>query len=124
VVATRTGLSRWPVGVGVDLLNGPDGAAYGVTASGNLVRVDAASGAAEGVGIELGAGASIFPTAVPGAIVARNGRGQLLRYDPSRETIDALTDVSSEAPLQVRLIGGDAIFVEHSQILAIAVSSD
>jgi hypothetical protein len=117
-LATRTRVSEWELDVMIGAIDG-QGDGYGVTAEGNVVRVDVTTGRQIGAAIHVGPRTRVLSGRPEGGVVVRDETGHVRHYSTDGTLLKRVqTPSDGQHPWQLAIIGNDFIETDGARILA------
>jgi outer membrane protein assembly factor BamB len=120
-LATRTRVLEWELDVMITAIDGR-GDGYGVTAEGNVVRVDLTTGKPIGATIHVGKGTRVLSGLPEGGVVVRDATGNIRHYDVDGTLLKKLkTPSDGQHPWRLEMIGNNFIEFHSSIVLAFDV---
>jgi len=120
-LATRTRVLEWALDVMIDAIDG-QGNGYGVTAEGNVVRVDVTTGRQIGAAIHVGPKTRVLSGLPEGGIVVRDETGHVRHYSTDGTLLkEVQTPSDGQHPWKLAIIGNDFIETNGATILAFHV---
>ena len=120
-LATRTRVLPWELDVMIGAIDG-QGDGYGVTAAGDVVRVDVTTGRQIGATIHVGPRTRVLSGLPDGGVVVRDETGHVRHYSMDGTLLKRLqTPSDGQHPWRLAMIGNDFIETEGANIFAFHV---
>jgi len=120
-LATRTRVLEWELDVMIDAIDGQRNG-YGVTAEGNVVRVDVTTGRQIGATMHVGPRTRVLSGLPEGGVVVRDETGHVRHYSMDGTLLKKLqTPSDGQHPWRLAMIGNDFIETDGTRILAFHV---